>query len=394
MSAASDISAASMSRFRKYAAVLLSTLLMGTASSAYAQRYTATVIGAGRNVSAPPTPLNSSGEVIGLKVVSHSEQAFLYSNGQLTYLGTLGGDKSYATAINAGGQVTGESNTATSNGVLHAFLYSNGVMAELRGLGASVGNAINASGQVAGYRTMATKVTHAFLSKGTSWVDLGTLGGDNSSAIALNDGGQVVGQSQTGPAGYFHAFLYSNGVMTDLGTLGGDSSGPTAVNESGQVTGYADTAGPGYHAFISDGTSMTDLGTLGGVNSVAYAINASGAVTGQSQANGGEYHGFLYSNGVMIDLGTGQGLYSAGVAINSSGQVTGAVNNGYSSGYALHAFVYRGGVMTDLNNLIPPKQAATFELLNGVAINDDGQIVAEGVLNSTGASRLFLLTPH
>jgi probable HAF family extracellular repeat protein len=139
---------------------------------------------------------------------------------------------------------------------------------------------------------------------------------------------------------------------------------------------------------------MTDLDTLGGENSVAYAINASGQVTGQSQTNTGEYHGFLYSNGVMTDLGTGQGLYSSGLAINASGQVTGAVNIQATSGYATHAFVYKDGVMSDLNDLISPKQAASFELVDGVAINDAGQIVAEGALNSTGATRLFLLTPR
>ena len=388
------IRAASVSRFRKYAALLLPTLLLGAASNAYAERYAATIIGAGRTVFAAAAPLNSSGQVIGTRIVRPGEQAFLYSNGQLTYLGTLGGDTSFATAINANGQATGYSNISAGKRTFHAFLYSNGVMTELHGLGPSVGNAINASGQVAGDAMPASKTTHGFISNGTKMVDLGTLGGDTSDAVALNDSGQVTGRSEISGPGYNHAFLYANGVMTDLGTLGGNSSGATALNESGQVAGYADTASSGSHAFISNGTTMTDLDTLGGENSVAYAINASGQVTGQSQTNTGEYHGFLYSNGVMTDLGTGQGLYSSGLAIKASGQVTGAVNIQATSGYATHAFVYKDGVMSDLNDLISPKQAASFELVDGVAINDAGQIVAEGALNSTGATRLFLLTPR
>jgi len=62
--------------------------------------------------------------------------------------------------------------------------------------------------------------------------DLGTLGGDSSSAWGINDAGQVVGESFTaagpGPSGILspHAFITGPGGlgMRDLGTLGGDSS--------------------------------------------------------------------------------------------------------------------------------------------------------------------------
>ena len=45
--------------------------------------------------------------------------------------------------------------------------------------------------------------------------DLGTLGGEQSIAFAVNESDQVVGLSWTtnGPS---HSFLYSNGEMTDL----------------------------------------------------------------------------------------------------------------------------------------------------------------------------------
>jgi probable HAF family extracellular repeat protein len=60
--------------------------------------------------------------------------------------------------------------------------------------------------------------------------DLGTLGGptsagSGSAGVAINDSGQVAGNSTTASGGLTHAFLYSNGKMTDLGTLGGNSSG-------------------------------------------------------------------------------------------------------------------------------------------------------------------------
>ena len=47
-------------------------------------------------------------------------------------LGTLGGGTSNGYDINARGQVTGEA--VTAGGVLHAFLYANGVMRDLNSM--------------------------------------------------------------------------------------------------------------------------------------------------------------------------------------------------------------------------------------------------------------------
>jgi probable HAF family extracellular repeat protein len=67
--------------------------------------------------------------------------------------------------------------------------------------------------------------------------DLGTLGGNSSSASGINDRGQIVGFSTTA-SGDFHAFLYENGVMTDLGTLPGSNfSVANGINNRGDVVG-------------------------------------------------------------------------------------------------------------------------------------------------------------
>ena len=59
--------------------------------------------------------------------------------------------------------------------------------------------------------------------------------------------------------------------MQDLGTLGGTDSSAYAINASGQVVGCSDTTGNAQPTpfFTPIGGTMQDLGTLGGTYSSA-----------------------------------------------------------------------------------------------------------------------------
>jgi probable HAF family extracellular repeat protein len=68
--------------------------------------------------------------VTGSSDTSIGTHAFLYSNGQMTDLGTLGGNTvTLGRSINEAGQVVGLSGVPRQQGP--AFLYSNGQMREL-----------------------------------------------------------------------------------------------------------------------------------------------------------------------------------------------------------------------------------------------------------------------
>jgi probable HAF family extracellular repeat protein len=87
-------------------------------------------------------------------------------------------------------------------------------------------------------------------------LNLGTLGGANGVANALNNSNQVVGWSQIA-SGAQHAFLYSNGVMQDLNSLTALPTGFTltsavGIDADGDIVAYAtDSSGQTHEVMLT-----------------------------------------------------------------------------------------------------------------------------------------------
>jgi probable HAF family extracellular repeat protein len=312
-------------------------------------------------------------------------------------LGTLGGDHTDAYAINASAQVTGDSYLADRSE--HAYFRDRSGMHDLGILPGgtfSVGNAINDSGQVAGFANINPDDpnNHAFRwDPATGLHDLGSLGGEDTVAWAMNSFGEVAGESAL-PTGNYAAFLFSNGTMDDIGSLGGGYARATGINDTDQVVGFSNLPGSfTQHAFLWDSVhGMRDLGTLGGDTSSANAINASGQVVGFSSPTGSsQEHAFLWDSvHGMQDLGTLPGYEeSYARAVSDRGQVVG--ESLYQNGriFFCHAFLYGHGTMTDLNDLLPPGSGWT--LSSAYAINNAGQVVGTGT-TADGHLHAYLLT--
>jgi probable HAF family extracellular repeat protein len=181
--------------------------------------------------------------------------------------------------------------------------------------------AISDAGQVVGYMYVSGYQTHAFSWKFASgFIDLGTLGGATSTAVAVNEVGQVAGSADTTTTS--HAFLYGK-KMQDLGSLSQDYSQAVSLNNAGVVIGIGYTTQGEIHPFLRD-NRMLDLGTLGGTAAFPKALNEKNEVVGRSYTlTGSDTQAFLWTSATgMRNLGAETTwVKSEAAGINENGQV-------------------------------------------------------------------------
>ena len=244
----------------------------------------------------------------------------------------------------------------------------------------------------------------AAASNSLSFAPIGPVSPATGVGEAINASGQVAGYGQLGGA---YAFLYSAGTMTDLNSGGLDGNASSAgaaygINDSGTVVGYAvnSTLANGVRAMVTSGGKMTDLdgydATIG--QSRAYGVNSSGAVVGEGYFTSSHWHPFVYSYSGTYNAATG--VYSGGTwsytdidgvlggstgtsstytygnatAINDAGTITGYAPSGANSNYS-HAFVLTsGGTATDLGVLGPGGVNGVMNMSQAFAINANGDV--------------------
>jgi probable HAF family extracellular repeat protein len=249
--------------------------------------------------------VNNAGQVIGASTIAPGAapdpigfaglpvHTFIWQNGEKLDIGTLGGDDTFPGAscsnpppasVVGGSSTTVVPNPNTGLPTVDPFLWHHGQM-----------------------------------------MDLGTLGGTNGTAQCVNNRLQVIGQSSVaatpaacnfpaaepdgvGPG--CHAFFWENGVMIDLGTLGGDTSEAIWLNDNGVVVGSADLAGPSgsqtHDAVVWVNGKIHDLGTVpGDACSRGRGLNVRGQVVGGSSDCHNFSHAFIWENGgPIVDLNT------------------------------------------------------------------------------------------
>jgi len=255
----------------------LGTLGTGLLSAAWYIKDSGQVVG-NATVDTTSDPFSNNG----IGPFGSPTHVFAWKNGTMRDLGTLGGPDSFAAPgcnnqsdeLVAGSSfIDSNPNADTGLPTLDPFLWNNGTMTDLGSLGGTYGYAqcTNNRGQVIGQSSLTGEECfgqepgnpgcHAFLWDGSAMTDLGTLGGSSSSAFWLNERGEAVGASFTSDDEAFHATLWSNGAITDLGTLPGDcGSIAWAINSKGQIVGFSANCDTGVaEVVLWEKGSITDL---------------------------------------------------------------------------------------------------------------------------------------
>ena len=184
--------------------------------------------------------INDSGAVVGNSssdIAPYTSHGFFWANG-MTDIGTLGGAGTEVQALNGLGQVVGRSDPTFGFG--RPFLWQNGQVTDLGTLGGDnfgIANDITQGSQVVGYAsTPAFHSFHSFLWQNGQMIDLGTLGGTFSTGIAINNKGWIVGYSTVTDSYYSSAVLWT----PDRSPVADASATPIQVispdNLSAQVT--------------------------------------------------------------------------------------------------------------------------------------------------------------
>jgi uncharacterized membrane protein len=344
---------------------------------------------------------------------------------RVTNLGTLPTDSiTVGYGLNDLGDVVGYCERGGFVGTIRPFVYHAGVLKDFApsvyfSYTTAIATGINNKGTIVGYFFGKPPVPEgenpldlAFVYNGTFKAITDGHHGSTFAAIS-NLNGLAVGaytpedlRTVNNLLVYDQAFSFANnpapgqyGILTNLYLLlpGAhstvDDSYANAINNKNQIAGttylvgVADFYRP--RAWLASGGTVQylvhDINNVN-VNWSAQGINDSGQIVGVT----GPFQGLnsvaiLYQNGKLFPLQTASGQQSSANAINNAGQIVG----NYGVPGAQTAIIWLGSRAFDLNKLVA---SPGIKLTNAVAINQKGQILANGTLN--GATRAFLLTPQ
>lgn len=295
----------------------------------------------------------------------------------LTQLATLGSYVDSVHGLNNVGQSVGYSNGFpviwSSSGAVSA-------LPRLSGAAFSSALAINDAGTIVGYSGES-----AVAWVGGKAISLPVLASTTypytALAMSINQAGQIVG----GIDG--RAVLWNSPTATPI-LLGNNYA--MDVNSSGTAVGAHTIWQNGQESYLAGLTSYYH-----GTNNTAYSINDAGVIVGTEF--GAAVKWVDPKKPIQLNpLATPPGSIrdSEAWSINNLGQVV-----GYSGWYnqstgstTKYAVIWDGLDAVDLNSLILPEYGNFGTLSRAVAINDQGQIIVNGI-GTTGNYATYLLTP-
>jgi probable HAF family extracellular repeat protein len=307
--------------------------------------------------------LNNRGTVVGSSGKNPQRRGFVWKNGTLVGLPTLGGTCSRSGGVNELDVIVGSA-CLSGDAVSHAVIWRQRQITDIDTFGGtgSSANRINRNGDVVGLFYAQDQSTHGFLWSNGLWSDLGNVGGSFTVPLGVNESGMVVGESDSSdiPDPIFqvppqHSFVWQAGVITDLGEIfGGKFSYASDIDEAGNVVGASDLAGDRASAayFLKNGT-ITQLPGLPGYDGI--------------WSEGMNHRGQLVGSAGHV---TSDPLYSPPVGVLEC---------------PCTAVLWEGGKAIDLSTRVGGK----WTFWEATSINDNGEILAHSATPSDGAVLLI-----
>jgi probable HAF family extracellular repeat protein len=189
--------------------------------------------------------------------------AFLWRDGHMSALPTLGGNNGQASAINNRGEAVGFAETANADPTCSPVpadvpvLWEKGQAHALPLVGSDPDGfafGINDRGQAVGYSGNCFFATHAVVWKNGSVAVLQDLGGTKSNvAFVISNRGQIGGKVRSADGSTYVAALWQpDGSLKALGFVPGDHAAfVTGINNLGQAVGNSVDSGNNWsHGFI------------------------------------------------------------------------------------------------------------------------------------------------
>jgi probable HAF family extracellular repeat protein len=244
------------------------------------------------------TAINSRGQVAitDFGLASGNPSAGRWSGGHIDPITpNLPGAAVFARDINEFGAVSAGTMPNVFSGTFQRIgVWRNGTLTDVTlpgfagpdATGNTDGGFLNNLGQLAGsHRVSYDGAGFAFTCTGTSCATLPAPAGVSAvqyEVDGINDFGQVIGIALDSTHNQAVAVRWSGGQAVSLGTLGGANSGATAINDLGDIVGSADDAAGQSHAVLWRNGRIIDLGGLGGAFAQAMGLNNQGQIIGRA----------------------------------------------------------------------------------------------------------------
>lgn len=296
--------------------------------------------------------VNDHGEVVGYCYEyfppGHSGalgHAYLWRDGKMVPLKSLGGEYSYAKKINEGGMIVGEAETASRE--CPAVLWT-------------------LSGEKS-LEQWATVTPFALTKKGS---DATALDDASNIAIVQDDLSSILG-----PAGKRDLRALGRMKITALGPEGSFAGFTFWATRAGFGAGLWDTV-QGQNAFSGQGQKITKFPRADFEVAEVNGGNRNGLWVGYYRLDGEERRACTWKDGKRTDLSSKDWKESVAFGANDQGDVVGYYRPKGEGTMA--ACLWRNGKVIDLNTLVPKDRKA--KLYEATDINNKGWILCDGVL--------------